>query len=414
MIARTGLTNIDSENFSLFIDSSASSSGLLSFKLQCSKGHQFACLHKMPDQLRTIPATCHCGNAQHDITLRASAFPLDSNWCHCTSCRHMTGTLCLTAVPVPPEYAPADSLVRKLTPFDFSSNIRHYFCPTCGTNMFARCIDGPTEVDYVISIGTLEQADASVYRMKAHIFIEDTVDGGFADFVTTFDRFPVKRWSRYFDDDDEDKLLPPHWKAASRRPPAPEDRLHGYCKCRGVEFWISRPSARSAWAKQTDETGTFSADQPLPPESETPWLCENRTKFEAIVCPCDSCRLAGSGMAFAQWASIPAVDMSLDAEGEVPLPKDMAFGTLKSYRTSDRASYHFCAKCGADVFRSADAMPYVKHVGVGLLDSPDGARAESWLKWKTGPLNHREDGLKRAEKLTLAVESGLAEYVKHV
>jgi hypothetical protein len=266
----------------------------------------------------------------------------------------------------------------------------------------------------MIPIGTLEEGDTTVYEIAAHIFVGDTIDGGFSDFLPSINGKAVQRYAQFR----EGEQLPLYWSHPSRTirksSHAPNDKLHGYCHCRGVEFWISRPSARSAWAKVAHETGTYPHDQPLPPESETFWLRDNRTKFRAAVCPCDSCRLAANGNAFAQWAYIPTVDVSLDPEGKIPMPDSLSWGTLKSSRTSERASQHFCGKCGAVVFWNTDARPYLKDFGVGLFNSPDGARAEGWLKWRTKEMRHREDGLRRAEALTLAVEKGLRDYGKNV
>ncbi|EME42677.1 hypothetical protein DOTSEDRAFT_73485 [Dothistroma septosporum NZE10] len=138
-------------------------------------------------------------------------------------------------------------------------------------------------------------------------------------------------------------------------------------------------------------------------------MTDNKTKYQAALCPCDSCRLAGNGQAFAQWAYIPTDCVFLDPTGKVPMPENLQWGTLKSCRTAT-ASQHFCGRCGAVIFWNSDARPYLKDFGIGLFDSPDGARAESWFRWRTRKLRHREDGLKRARELMLAVEEGLEGY----
>ena len=112
-----------------------------------------------------------------------------------------------------------------------------------------------------------------------------------------------------------------------------------------------------------------------------------------------------------EWAYVPAVDITLDAEGTIPFSRD--FGILKHYRSSSEVTRHFCSDCGATIFYDADDRPHVLDVAVGLLSAPEGARAESWLEWRTARLEYREDALPRAESLTLALEQGLKAYGRH-
>lgn len=112
----------------------------------------------MPDEKRTLKASCICGDCAHEITLARAEFPIKADMCHCDSCksycrgklhnicssksvgRHMTGSLCLTVAFLPASYKPAQSLVDKLAGFQFSKRITQYFCPTCGCHMLARCL----------------------------------------------------------------------------------------------------------------------------------------------------------------------------------------------------------------------------------------------------------------------------------
>lgn len=88
--------------------------------------------------------------------------------------------------------------------------------------------------------GTLEQAD-DVVELEAHDFVADTLDGGFADFFPTFKDKPVERYAGFTNKSEE---LPLYWSSPDRPEvqPSPSDKLHCYCKCGGVEFWIARPS----------------------------------------------------------------------------------------------------------------------------------------------------------------------------
>lgn len=265
-------------------------------------------------------------------------------------------------------------------------------------------------MEWLVHTGTLEQGDASIYRLDAHIFVEDTLDGGLANFLTEVDGRRVKRHAPYFDSEE----LPLGWTASDRpeiQKPGPDERLHGYCKCGGVEFWLAPPSASSSAGIHKDDE--FPKDRYISSDDEVFWMTDNQTKYQAALCPCDSCRLAGNGQPFAQWAYVPTGAVLIDPAGNVPIPDNLQWGTLKSCRTAN-ASQHFCGRCGAIVFWNLDARSYLKDFGVGLFDSPDGARAESWFHWRTAELRHREDGLRRAKELTLAVEKGLKEYEENV
>ena len=113
-------------------------------------------------------------------------------------------------------------------------------------------------------------------------------------------------------------------------------------------------------------------------------------------------------MEMISWAFIPTIDISLDADGGTPF--SLPFGSLKSYRSSTDVERYFCGTCGATVFFTADDREGLVDAAAGLLDAPEGARAESWLEWRTTRLSFREDSLPRAEALTLGVEEGLKKF----
>lgn len=45
-------------------------------------------------------------------------------------------------------------------------------------------------------------------------------------------------------------------------------------------------------------------------------------------------------------------------------------------------------------------------VAVGVLDAPEGARADSWLEWRMNRVSFREDTVGRADGLVEALEEG--------
>lgn len=101
----------------------------------------------MADETHTFKASCICGNISHEISIRKADLPLKGYMCHCDSCRHMTGALCLTVTFLPAYYEPARSLVDKLKGFQFSKRIIQYHCPTCGCQMMARCVEDAEDPD---------------------------------------------------------------------------------------------------------------------------------------------------------------------------------------------------------------------------------------------------------------------------
>lgn len=141
--------------------------------------------------------------------------------------------------------------------------------------------------------GTLEHID-DVLEWQGHEHVQDTLDGGFADLLLNVHGKELGRWPSHFG---KGKELPVYWKSASpiEGQAASTDKLHGYCKCGGVDFYIARPSLRSAmaekaWPNLASNDAISNAD--IPSEEETYWLCDDRTKFAAGLCSCDSCRLA--------------------------------------------------------------------------------------------------------------------------
>lgn len=367
----------------------------------------------MSDETKALDASCLCGAAQHHITLSSSEFPLPFWLCHCDSCRRMTGTLALTETNLPTSYQPSQELLAKLTSFQFSERITDYHCTICGTQILAHCYrdaeyhskgsswDAPT--------GTFERIDG-LFEMKGHEQVADTLDGGFADFLTTYQDEPVDRWPHR---PGKGEQIPLRWERPDRPKitPKSDDRLHAHCKCGGVEFWIARPSERSRNAPGRSQQWPdllipyHSSQQGV--EGEPWWLMDNGKKFLGGVCACNSCRL-DTGMEWMEWAFIPAMDISLDKEGKVPFNRE--FGTLKGYNSSEGITRYHCSTCGASVFYFAEDRSYIIDVAAALLDAPEGARAESWLEFWCGRLSYREDAVPRAESLTFAVEKSLKEH----
>lgn len=364
----------------------------------------------MENDTRSVKATCLCGRAAQTITLPKSDFPLKAYFCSCNSCRHMIGTLIYSVVFLSPSYQPSKELMNELDGFIFSERITQYHCKTCGTQVIGSSLAGPKNSEALLwcfPTGTLEEWD-SVVQVLGFEHIADSIDGGFSDFVPSLDGKTVERWPGHFRQGEQ---IPLGWRApeVASVEALPSDRLHAHCKCNGVQFWIARASetskqAECSWPDLLVPSVTGKSENP---DNVPWWLRANGTKFLAGTCACNSCRLA-SGTDIVEWAFVPTVDISLDAEGTLPFKRQ--FGTLKTYDSSPDVTRHFCGTCGAVVFFECHERPRLLDIAVGLLDAPEGARAETWLDWYKERLSFREDGVPRAESLVVAVESGLKAY----
>ncbi|KAF3000404.1 hypothetical protein E8E14_001841 [Neopestalotiopsis sp. 37M] len=175
------------------------------------------------------------------------------------------------------------------------------------------------------------------------------MDGGIAEFLSFDHGRPIERWAQRPEDGQQ---LPLKWSSRSdMAASSPPDRtLHAYCKCRGVEFWVTRL-----------------LDSP---------------KYAATICACDSCRQSsGMDSRVVGLAQIPIHNVSLDRAGSIPCPEDFMFGTMKKYQSGSDEERGFCATCGANIHVHGHE-PGTLQIAVGLFVSREGARVEDWLEWK--------------------------------
>lgn len=273
-------------------------------------------------------------------------------------------------VGLPDVYQPAQQLLDKLVAYDFSERLTIFHCRTCGAQMFFRCWkdseDHSKGAVWDAACGTLPKADG-IFVVECHEHIADTLDGGFSDFLPHVNGELVKRWPHHRRKVDgmanfKDEQLPLCWQDSSRSipDPNPTDKLYCHCKCAGVEFWISR-----SWGPEVDSSS-----------EEIGVSADSNRKFHASVCSCNKCRFS-TGMEWAEWASIPTTNIWADAD--LTQPFRLASGAIQHYRSSSKAVRYFCQICGAATFYSQDKSPEIMKVAVGVLDAPEGARAESWL-----------------------------------
>lgn len=306
----------------------------------------------MAQQEHTLKATCACGTIKHEICLPETAFPIEGCHCHCTSCRQMSGGLCFTSMPLlsEREYRPSEELSQKLTGFEFSKDrITHYFCPVCGMHMLARVLPkdrNTTIATWFATCGSLIDA-GNVYHPQ-HEYVEDTIDGGVTNAVQFVNNKPVSRWARQ---PNQGQQLPLYW-VSPLRPSLSSiaaDKLHARCKCRGVEFWVTRPA--------------------------------NGLRSQVKLGHHNSCRLDNGMEPYATATfEVEPDHILLDESGLLSYTLRPDFGTLRTWCSPAEASKKFCGVCGASVFLAKGDGSRLE-VSVGVLEAPEGVRAESWLQW---------------------------------
>lgn len=347
-----------------------------------------------------IKAACYCGNFNIDVPVRKSSLPLPAAFCHCNRCRRSSGTLGASYLPLDKEgFTPDPAVINRLKGYKTTEKITRYFCGTCSTHVLWH---GPEEHNWEITTGCLDRLDGVVQFTK-HIYIEDTIDGGMSDWASDDAGKPLQRNATRTGRGE----LESGWCGEKASPTTPSpDRLHAHCDCGGVNIYIARPSPSSEDVLVPHDSGP-----PNSAENETWWLRADKQKFLGSVCACNSCRLA-NGFELTFWAFVPTSDISLDKDGKVPFSRE--FGTLASYRSSDKATRRFCGTCGATVFWDGDVRPGLIDVAVGLLDAPEGARAESLVEYATERVSFREDAESRAIGLVEAVEKSLSAWGKDV
>ena len=320
--------------------------------------------------------SCACRQVSGSFKAHDRDLPLPLSLCHCDTCRHQSGLLCASYATLPKG---AEFEVHG--PLEFykaSETVFRFFCGHCGANVYVE--DTATE-DRDICTGVLEGAEAVVVRLKRHIFVADSRDGGLCDWIPD-----VEAWEGF---SNVGRKWDAGWKKdGPKARPKGDGELQAYCRCKGVRFKITRPDESSAnlTAPRGDIVGPPTTEPDGSKDDGAWWLRENGTKYLGGTCACDECRLA-SGFDIQAWAFVPKANIS-QLNGE---PLDFGAGTLKRYDSSEGVYREFCRKCGATVFWHSDSRPELIDVSAGLLDAEEGARAESWLGWETERVSFQEE-----------------------
>ena len=314
-----------------------------------------------------LQAQCLCKTNSYSAEVPKSALPLTGSLCHCHSCRHVTGALFLQDVGIPSSPLTQKSCTS-LIMYDFSVNIKIYFCSKCGCQMFSHDRRGEGETatapDWVVLTGAIvAESLADMIDFSCHAFVEDTKDGGLSDWLPSIGG---KRLPRFAQAPKKSAEIMQQWRG-NRMQSSTSDRLGAHCLCKGVGFSISRPA-------EDQLAGSHSGPR----------------KYHANVDTCTSCRFV-SGVMVAPWVTIPVSNVHPNDGGS---GFSFTFGALKIFRSSQNVTRAFCGRCGATVLWASDGQldnEKAVDVAVGLLDSECGARAEDWLDWETDRIPFEDD-----------------------
>lgn len=365
--------------------------------------------------MASIIATCLCGKNAEKFQLDSHP-PFKASTCSCNSCRHSSGVLFASCIPVNSRPAVIDNLRR----YDSSNKVSRYFCVECGSHMFIYVVQDDSwsvcsgTVDHVVG---LEQVSAlSLQHIMHHEFVGDTRDGGLAVCLSHFDDNTAPLYSQAPNGTTFEGSV--HTESSAVEPGGPPkahldaadivgtatatNEISGRCHCGGVNFRITRPGAVSTQCSSpfSDLLVPYHLSSSANPQDKKWWLRANGSKYLAGTCACRSCRL-GAGYPIQSWAFVPKANI-LQANGD-PLRYDM--GTLQQIESSKDCFREFCRVCGANVFWHCRERPDLVDVSVGLLRAHEGSRAESMLYWWTDRVSFKEDAFDQG--LVSALESGL-------
>lgn len=371
---------------------------------------------------KTLTISCLCGKARQEVTVLGAHDPqqLRASWhasrklCHCHACRHMSGILCTSFLPV---VEPSQNSLGGLASYSSTERSISYFCPTCGCHVFACTRETPSSpgdedtAQWAVATGTIvgcptEPGPPSHEPISElewdwiHDGVSSTKDGGLSIWINP-------------------KSQPPSSTTTSSSTITPESAiLPASCHCGTVRYHITRPDSSSTLPHSPfpDLTVPFCDTDPniVKNPSDVKWWLrpghrqDKKTRYLAGTCACRSCRLA-SGFEIQTWAFVPRSnifiystsphtnDASPRANDDQTTPQQLDFETippslLTRYQSSPDVFREFCPRCGASVFWHNAGRPELIDVSAGLLEAADGgARAEGWLDWWTGRVSFAEE-----------------------
>lgn len=284
-------------------------------------------------------------------------------------------------------------LSSSLARYEFTSNVSLLFCGTCSSPLFWEEYykDKPEVLD--VFTGALDNATVkNLITFPDQIFVGDTEDGGLSQWLLNVneDGIESRRWkARAIKSETFDNDRPALVGASDEHLQSPRD-IPIQCRCKGVDLVLRR-----------------SPDEFSPTESGSlPFFVDPTThRHIATFDACNTCR-SMFGVEIVNWTFALLRQMHYASHTEQPgFPqsaqellkavsgpdRDARLGTLSLYKSSPDVQRYFCSRCSASVFYAVDDRPDLVDVAVGLLDAPEGARAERDLIWNMGSRVGGED-----------------------
>ena len=328
------------------------------------------------EETTSLHFSCLCRKVTGSANVPVAKLPLPYSLCHCNICRHQTGLLCASYATLPKDSTDV-TFKGPLKRYNASNIVTRFFCSHCGANVY---LQDSREPGFDICTGALDRADG-VIELRNHIFVPDTKDGGFSQWLPE-----IPAWEEF----SQSKQWVIRERKQSTNASDKEAELLAFCQCKGVQFKITPPNEDSNYPSspspellENDATSHVSTSG----TSNKWWLCAGGQKYLAGTCACHSCRLS-AGFDIQAWAFIPKANI-LHVNGD---PLNFRADSLAQYESSKGVYRHFCFTCGATIFWRGDNRPEVVDVSVGLLDAEEGSRAENWLQWQTSRVSFEEEG----------------------
>ncbi|KXX77388.1 hypothetical protein MMYC01_207206 [Madurella mycetomatis] len=401
------------------------------------------------DASKTIIISCHCGQTRQTLALRGNGDPFsDVLFCHCDTCRHVTGQLFTSYLPLSPVPRPN---ARVLQAHPTTPRETRYFCPACGCHVFR--LKHPSDQaaeEWDVATGVILDApepDPSTAQPKEwrHRHINDTKDGGLSIWMPNAEALPPT--IPHLEPDDSPLLASCHCKLVSLSITRPSRPVSSYPDSPFPDLLLPYCSTPPSTVANPSKSKWYLRETPPPPSHPgTTTHPEYRYRYLAGTCACASCRLT-SGFEIQSWAFIPLqnirikirispgsapipnpnphpgpittdtdtvtdtnedTDTATHSDGYVPLDFASPATTLRigSYSSSPNVARDFCRRCGATLFWHDTHRAQLIDVSAGLLGAA-GARAEDWLEWWTGRTSFSEEAGKGRQRGALRFGEGV-------
>lgn len=339
-----------------------------------------------------LTAQCLCEAHAVRAPIPISSLPLQASCCHCTSCRHMTGAMYSTNTAWPGTLASVRAL--GLREYQFSPAVTIFFCGSCGSPMFCyerRSANGAGQAGEeetlevftgVLSVGG--RADA--VRVRDHIFVGDTLDGGAAIWMRHLPGqttpLPCYRsWRQTSGLVDPVAMAEPSRDGIRNQT---RENVPFHCHCRAIDLVLCRKATDNLARRQP--AGHSARSGHSSPYKLTAWFDASRSSQTCAgvdVMSWVSVKLRSIGFASFPGTRFPSniEDLRL-ATSDPRRPSQLR--NLAHYKTRDGGYQHFCSNCAASVFYADGPFPGTVNVAVGLLHAVDGVRAAGVVDWAPG------------------------------